>query len=70
MEPTTSLPKWFWISLLVIALVTIVAIMYCNKKTKQKASAVADSFISNNTNESDQNLNVIDQIDSLSNVMQ
>lgn len=41
METATQIPRWFWITLGLIVLATIIAIAYCNKKSKDTVRNVS-----------------------------
>lgn len=62
MEPTPAFPKWFWISIGVIILATIIAVIYCNRKAKQVVSTLP-------VNSTDNSATVIDEVDSLNNIL-
>lgn len=40
----SRVPKWFWITLGLIVLSTVIAIMYCNYKTSKIASTVKEEI--------------------------
>jgi hypothetical protein len=62
-ETLKSLPGWFWISLIVIAVVTIGATRYCNNKRKENADEVADKLTPANTQDT-----IFDSISTINNV--
>lgn len=44
METTSAIPKWFWIGLLVIIAVTIIATQVCKSKARVNASETANDL--------------------------
>lgn len=56
-----NLPKWFWIALGAVVIITLGALIYCNNKNKTAIT------VNDNTDEGP--LTVIDQIPSLSNAI-
>lgn len=65
---TSTFPKWFWIALGAIVIITIGSVMYCNWKRKKAVTEVSETLTESN-NDQALDLNSIDLIPSLQNVM-
>lgn len=44
MENVNQIPKWFWIALGVILVITIIATVYCNNKSEKNITKLSEDL--------------------------
>lgn len=67
METLSQIPKWFWIAIGAIVIVTIVAVVYCNKSSITNEAQLKENLGNSLTSKSGED--VFDSIAALQNMM-